>query len=205
MPDAVYAPDAMTIPEMSAEENVPERQEQEFVSTEQNPRNSRNSHSGSGSKWWSKNYKKARQYLYGSEETEPDFAEAFRLFLQEAESGNALAMYDLGRMLADGLGREIDMVASQEWYGKALTAFRAEEQTAEEKQRPYLQYRIGKMYAAGLGTEQSYESAAKWFHRHQTQTTNMHSIPWLDFITRDRRIVLTSSVSQVGDSVWRSL
>lgn len=163
MPDSVHAPDEMPILEISAEENVPEWQEQEFVSTEQSPRNSRNSHGGPETKWWSKNYKKARQYLYGSEEIESDFVEAFRLFLQEAESGNALAMYDLGRMLADGLGREIDMVASQEWYGKALAAFRAEEQTAKEKQRPYLQYRIGKMHAAGLGTEQSYESAAKWF------------------------------------------
>ena len=163
MPDSVHAPDEMPILEISSEENVPEWQEQEFVSTEQSPRNSRNSHGGPETKWWSKNYKKARQYLYGSEEIESDFVEAFRLFLQEAESGNALAMYDLGRMLADGLGREIDMVASQEWYGKALAAFRAEEQTAKEKQRPYLQYRIGKMHAAGLGTEQSYESAAKWF------------------------------------------
>lgn len=163
MPDSVHAPDEMPILEISAEENVPEWQEQDLVSTEQSPRNSRNSHGGPETKWWSKNYKKARQYLYGSEEIESDFVEAFRLFLQEAESGNALAMYDLGRMLADGLGREIDMVASQEGYGKALAAFRAEEQTAKEKQRPYLQYRIGKMHAAGLGTEQSYESAAKWF------------------------------------------
>lgn len=68
------------------------------------------------------------------------------------ESGNALAMYDLGRMCADGLGGEIDTAASQEWYAKALAAFHAEEQTARERQRPYLQYRIGKMYAAGLET-----------------------------------------------------
>lgn len=163
--DSVRVPDEMPISEMSAEENVPERQEQEDVSSEQGPRNFRNARSSSGQKWWSKNYKMARQYLYGSEENEPDFAEAFRLFLQEAESGNALAMYDLGRMLADGLGREIDMATSQEWYGKALAAFCSEEQAAKEKQRPYLQYRIGKMYAAGLGTEQSYESAAKWFSR----------------------------------------
>lgn len=178
VPDSVRVPDEMPISEMSAEENVPEWQDREFVSSEQSPRNFLNARSSSGQKWWSKNYKMARQYLYGSEENEPDFAEAFRLFLQEAESGNALAMYDLGRMLADGLGQEIDMAASQEWYGKALAAFRAEEQIANEKQRPYLQYRIGKMYAAGLGTEhkvncpegaregglgRSYESAAKWF------------------------------------------
>lgn len=129
---------------------------------------------------WSDTYKAARQCLYGSDEKEPDFEEAFRLFSEEAEAGNALAMFDLGRMYADGLGREADPAKAHEWYGKALTAFVAAEQCAEERQRPYLQYRIGKMYAAGLGYElpvvpdeeggdgkagKDYESAAAWFSR----------------------------------------
>lgn len=46
---------------------------------------------------------------------------------------------------------------------KALSAFLESESSAEEKQKPYLQYRIGKMYAAGLGTEQDYAEAADWF------------------------------------------
>lgn len=117
----------------------------------------------SGQKWWNAQYKEARKNLYGGENQEPDFAEAFRLFLLEAESGNALAMHDLGRMLTDGLDREIDLDAAQKWYADALEAFLKEEQTAEEKQRPYLQYRIGKMFAAGFGTEQDYEKAALWF------------------------------------------
>jgi TPR repeat protein len=54
---------------------------------------------------WSKRYKLARQYLYGSDDTAQDFEEAYRLFLEEAQNGNALAMHDLGRMFADGLGR----------------------------------------------------------------------------------------------------
>lgn len=119
----------------------------------------------SGQKWWNAQYKKARKNLYGGENQEPNFAEAFRLFLSEAESGNALAMHDLGRMFTDGLGREIDLPTAQEWYEKALTAFLREEHIAEEKQRPYLQYRIGKMFAAGLGTEQDYEKAALWFSK----------------------------------------
>ena len=134
----------------------------------------------SGQKWWNDRYKEARKNLYGGEEQKPDFAEAFRLFLLEAESGNALAMHDLGRMFTDGLGREIDLSAAQEWYAKALEAFLNEEQSAEEKQRPYLQYRIGKMFAAGLGTEhkvncsegaregglcRDYEKAAQWFSK----------------------------------------
>lgn len=109
---------------------------------------------------WSKQYKLARKYLYGSEDTPPNFDEAFRLFLLEAETGNALAMHDLGRMYADGLGREIDAVLSQKWYARALTAFLSAE---EEEPKPYIEYRIGKMYAAGLGTEQNYEQAAAWF------------------------------------------
>ena len=112
---------------------------------------------------WSDGYKLARKYLYGSREVKQDFSQALILFLAEAETGNAFAMYDLGRMCADGLGCEPDMEAAQHWYQKALTAFLAVEHTAEERQRPYLWYRIGKMYVAGLGTEQDYASAAEWF------------------------------------------
>lgn len=112
---------------------------------------------------WNDRYKEARQFLFGDKDTEPDFEKAFELFLQEAESGNPLAMHDLGRMSADGLGRENDNTAAQEWYARALAAFQAAERTAEERQRPYLQYRIGKMFAAGLGTEQDYGKAAGWF------------------------------------------
>lgn len=109
---------------------------------------------------WSDQYKIARKYLYGSEDVPQNFNEAYRLFLLEAELGNALAMHDLGRMLADGLGREIDTEISYQWYQKALTAFLSAE---AEKPKPYIQYRIGKMYAAGLGTEQNYEQSAAWF------------------------------------------
>lgn len=109
---------------------------------------------------WSQQYKLARKYLFGSEDTPPDFAQAHRLFLLEAELGNALAMHDLGRMFADGPGCEINTGASHAWYAKALTGFLSAE---EEKPTAYLEYRIGKMFQAGLGTEQVYEQAAAWF------------------------------------------
>jgi len=111
---------------------------------------------------WSKNYKLARRYLYGEKGAGQDFAKAFSLFLQEAGKGNALAMHDLGRMCADGLGREADQSMAEEWYAKALEAFQAAEKKAKERKRPYLQYRIGKMYAAGLGAGQDYGAAARW-------------------------------------------
>jgi len=109
---------------------------------------------------WSYRYKEARSFLYGSNDVEQDFAEAHRLFMMEAESGNALAMHDLGRMHMDGLGMEIDTEAAQEWYQKSLIAFMAVE---DEKPRPYIQYRIGKLHSAGLGTQQDYTLAAQWF------------------------------------------
>ncbi len=109
---------------------------------------------------WSEDYKQGRVYLYGSVEQPPDFQQAHDLFLREAESGNALAMCDLGRMYADGLGREPDPEEAQAWYAKALEAFQTLE---EEKPSRYIEYRIGKLYARGLGTEQDYSAAADWF------------------------------------------
>lgn len=114
---------------------------------------------------WSRQYKLARSYLYGSKKVPQDFQEAIRLFCQEAEQGNALAMYDLGRMWADGLGVEADPDAAKEWYRKALDAFLSAEKKLPERKKTYLQYRIGKMYLAGLGTDQSYETAALWLDR----------------------------------------
>lgn len=109
---------------------------------------------------WSDRYKEARNSLYGSDELEPDFEQALRLFLEEAEGGNALAMHDLGRMYTDGLGVDMDADIAFGWYEKALSAFMDIE--AHRKSR-YVEYRIGKMHAAGLGTERDYEEAAGWF------------------------------------------
>ena len=115
---------------------------------------------------WSDRYKEARTFLYGSDDMEPDFEQALRLFFEEAEANNALAMHDIGRMYEDRLiTEEADAEgemgpASRWWYEKALSVFLDIE---AEKENPYVEYRIGKMYAAGLGTEQDYEEAAGWF------------------------------------------
>ena len=111
---------------------------------------------------WSDRYQQARTLLYGDDDTPQDHEAAYRLFMEETLSGNALAMHDVGKMLADGIGVDADAEQSQAWYAKALAAFQALEQ-----QRPnrYVEYRIGKMYAGGLGTEQDDETAAKWFSK----------------------------------------
>ncbi|MPM04899.1 hypothetical protein SDC9_51180 [bioreactor metagenome] len=109
---------------------------------------------------WSDRYKEARVFLYGSDELEPDFEQALCLFLEEAEAGNALAMHDLGRMYADGLGVDMDADIAFSWYEKALSAFMDIEANRNSR---YVEYRIGKMHAAGLGTERDYAEAAGWF------------------------------------------
>lgn len=109
---------------------------------------------------WTEEYKLAREYLFGTEETPQDFEKALELFLAEAENGNVLAMHDLGRMYANGLGVESDNSKAYEYYAKALSGF---EQVDAQKAWKYTEYRIGKMFAQGLGTEQDYETAAQWF------------------------------------------
>ena len=111
---------------------------------------------------WSARYKQARSFLTGYDGTPQDQKQAYRIFMEEALGGNALAMHDLGRMLADGVGVEADTERAQTWYAKALSAFQA-----VERRRPnrYVEYRIGKMHAESLGTEQDDSAAADWFSK----------------------------------------
>ena len=109
---------------------------------------------------WTDEYKKAREYLFGTEEITRDFEKALKLFLSEAENGNVHAMNDVGRMYADGLGVESDNDKAYEYYAKALSGF---QQVEVQKAWKYTEYRIGKMFAQGIGTEQGYETAAQWF------------------------------------------
>ena len=129
---------------------------------EQSSRHKRFTDQKSSNSWWTDDYKEAKQYLYGDEDAGvlQNFEKARELFLAEAQRDNPLALYDLGRMAADGLGGEADAKEAYQWYEKALTVFHAAE---DEKPWKYTEYRIGKMYAAGLGTDKDYLQAADWF------------------------------------------
>jgi len=109
---------------------------------------------------WSERYKQARSFLFGDDDALQDLEKAYSLFVEEARGGNALAMYDLGKLLAEGAGADTEQ--SQIWYAKALAAFQAVEQRHPSR---YVEYRIGKMYAEGLGTEQNDAAAAEWFFK----------------------------------------
>ena len=115
---------------------------------------------------WTDEYKQARAYLFGDENNEPDFVKALELLQAESEKGNLLAVFDLGRIYADGLGVVIDLGKVQEYYAQALDGFETLEM---QKPWKYLEYRIGKMYVQGLGTEHDYELAAEWFAKSASQ------------------------------------
>ena len=100
---------------------------------------------------WTKQYKLARKYLYGGNDVEQDFSQALVLFLAEAKTGNALAMYDLGRMCADGLGCEADPESAKDWYRKALTAFLAAERTEKNGSSPTCGIASERCMLRGLG------------------------------------------------------
>lgn len=130
---------------------------------------------------WTDEYKQAREFLFGTGNIAPDFEKAFALLQAESQNGNVLAVFDLGRMYADGLGVEIDTKKAQQYYAKALDGF---ELLEHRKPWKYLEYRIGKMYAGGLGTEhkvncsegaregglgRDYEVSAEWFAKSASQ------------------------------------
>lgn len=109
---------------------------------------------------WTDSYKMARELLVGTEDIPQDFEMARIKLEQEAETGNVLAIYDLGRIYSLGLGVEKNSDTADGYYVKAFVGF---QQVESRKAWKYTEYRIGKMHAAGQGTDQDYLKAAEWF------------------------------------------
>lgn len=94
-----------------------------------------------------------------------DDGKAYPLFVMAAtdrEKPNAYAAYELGKMCKEGIGTQIDEIASEEWYRKAYEGFcRIERTMADDK----LYYRLGRMNLKGLGTEVNLEKAKEYFEQ----------------------------------------
>ena len=105
-------------------------------------------------------YKSACTELYKNH----DVLKAFELFQSEAEKGNILATFDIGKMCRNELLGNENIPKADEYFQKALQDFLTLESTAK-RLKPYVQYRIGKMFALGLGTEQDYTKAFGWFEK----------------------------------------
>lgn len=128
---------------------------------------------------WSKQYKKACRLFYDKCSEKEDIQDAEKLLLSEAETGNILAVHDLGKLYSTEKSSAKDKEKSFAYYQSALQGFLEIEPHANQlypyepkyphkfpkpvDMRSYVWYRIGKMHCYGLGTERNYEEAYQWF------------------------------------------
>lgn len=124
---------------------------------------------------WSTSYKEACKIIYDKKSEKKDYEKAEQLLITEADSGNVLAVHDLGKLYStEKLGSKNEE-KSFEYYREALNGFTEIEPNADfvfpyksDYQKPvdmrsYVWYRIGKMHCYGLGIQQDYEKAFEWF------------------------------------------
>lgn len=124
---------------------------------------------------WSTSYKKACKIIYNKKSEKEDYEKAEQLLIAEADSGNVLALHDLGKLYSTKKLEEKGEGKSNKYYEEALRGFTEIEpngdfmfpyETVYQKpvdMRSYIWYRIGKMHCYGLGTQQDYEKAFEWF------------------------------------------
>ena len=124
---------------------------------------------------WSTSYKEACKIIYDKKSEKKDYEKAEQLLIKEADSGNVLAVHDLGKLYSTNKLGNKDEEKSSEYYREALNGFTEIEPNADfmfpyesdyqksVDMRSYIWYRIGKMHCYGLGTEQNYAQAFGWF------------------------------------------
>lgn len=118
---------------------------------------------------WSKTYRQAAAYFYGSKDVVQDLDLAKQLLEEECKQKNVLA-FELLAKLHEMQGSEYTEV--NEWYRKALKGFlEILEKDDQEFVQSYLHYKAGKSYFYGKGTEQNYEDA----FRHFIESENMYA------------------------------
>ena len=87
---------------------------------------------------WTRRYRLARQLMQGDGDGPADFSAAFDLLTEEANAGNALAMADLGRMYAEGVGTEQNYEEAARWLEKVA-----------ERGNSLAKYQLGKLLLTG--------------------------------------------------------
>ncbi len=83
-----------------------------------------------------------------------DFKRAHALLLPEAEAGNAVAQYEIGRMYDRGRGVDFDAAAAAEWF-----------RAAAEQDNARAQHALGTYFEEGKGVRQDMAQAAHWYGR----------------------------------------
>lgn len=106
---------------------------------------------------WSDGYKSASRILKSQYLTDDEKTEALAVMKSEADKGNVLAIYDMGKYSKD------DETAKR-YFATALAGF-IDIAPKANKMSSYFQYRIGKMYLYGCGTEKAPDIAFKWLEK----------------------------------------
>ncbi|WP_242838282.1 MobP3 family relaxase [Ruminococcus flavefaciens] len=106
---------------------------------------------------WSDGYKSASRILKSQNLTDDEKAEALAVMKSEADKGNVLAIYDMGRY-------SVDDETAKRYFATALAGF-IDIAPKAKKISSYFQYRIGKMYLYGCGTEKASDIAFKWLEK----------------------------------------
>ena len=126
---------------------------------------------------WSTSYKEACKIIYDKKSGKEDFEKAEQLLISEADSGNVLAVHDLGKMYSTKKLGEKDEAKSYKYYEESFQGFTEIEpngdfmfpyETVYQKpvdMRSYIWYRIGKMHCYGLGTQKDMIKATDYFKR----------------------------------------
>ncbi len=83
-----------------------------------------------------------------------NYKQAFRLFQQFADRGDAVAQNNLGMLYAEGLGVAQDYQQAKAWWQKAANQGHAG-----------AQYNLGVMYYEGKGMEKNYQKAKVWWQK----------------------------------------
>lgn len=81
-----------------------------------------------------------------------DYATAYRLWLPEAERGNATAQYNIGLFYDKGRGRPKSARQAAEWYNRAV-----------KKGHISAQVNLGTLYIRGVGVDRNYARAKELF------------------------------------------
>lgn len=126
---------------------------------------------------WSTSYKEACKIIYDKKSGKEDFEKAEQLLISEADSGNVLAVHDLGKLYSTKRLGEKDEAKSYKYYEESFQGFTEIEpngdfmfpyETVYQKpvdMRSYIWYRIGKMHCYGLGTQKDMIKATDYFKR----------------------------------------
>lgn len=113
---------------------------------------------------WSNDYKNACKTIKEKSPEISDLKTAEQLLLSESDTGNVLAMFELGKLYSMEKSGLKNDVKSFEYYQKALQGFLQIEPLAK-KIRSYLQYQIGMMYSKGLGTPVDKQKAIEYLEK----------------------------------------